>query len=172
MVNTLKDKDLPQPWFGKKTKELPVPKQTRAASKLLAAKEILHEELQEEPSTRPRQREKGKTERRTPAKGKKKAKSITTGTADVLLGRSKNPVPDPEELRRKRIEDAVACGRVVKTISNPAKRQSGPTTPSPEASEKNIDEDLATAGANMDSHTLSQDELIQISGGTYVKFRP
>ena len=47
-----------------------------------------------------------------------------TGPAEVAAGRTKSHVADPSELRRKRCEDALACGRVVKTIAHPGKRPS------------------------------------------------
>lgn len=145
MVNILKEKDLPEPWFGKKTKAQPPPKQTRAASKLLAEKATVEDAVGGEPSISGKGRGKGKQEKHCAGMGRKKGKSIRTGTVDVMLGRSKNPVQDPEELRRKIIEDAVACGRVVKTISNPAKRQTCPTMATRDSSAEKIDEEMGTA---------------------------
>lgn len=86
---------------------------------------------------------------------KKKAKAVRTGTADVVLGRSKIAVPDPEELRRKRIEAAVACGRVVKTLSIPSTRQTCPTTAVGESSEENMHAELVTGGLEIHSHSPS-----------------
>ena len=51
-------------------------------------------------------------------KGKKQAKNLSTAVVDVVYGTFKNAVPDVEELHRKREEDTVRCGRVVKTIRN------------------------------------------------------
>ena len=88
-----------------------------------------------------------------------------TGSADVLLGRTKNPVADPTELRRKRIEDAVACGRVVKTIIYPAKRRSCPTTADTKSSEHNTEDVLAAADNEIGSSSPCAGEKIALSGG-------
>jgi hypothetical protein len=67
--------------------------------------------------------------------GEKKAKAVPTGTADVVMGKSKYAVPDPEELRRKMITDAEACGRVVKSLSQTAAQKPCPMTSALEGSE-------------------------------------
>lgn len=95
MVNSLNDKDLPEPQFEKKGKAGPAPKQTRAASKKLAEEQTQEDDIVqepssrgrgcekamskepkdvevEEPSTRGRVRDKGKSKEPAPAKGKKK----------------------------------------------------------------------------------------------------
>lgn len=151
MKKTLKEKDLPEPWFGKRAKAVPAPKNTRAASKLLALEETVAEDVAKEPSAKGRGREKGKKVESAAGKGQKNGKKISTATADVVLGRSKSAVPNQEELRRKRIEDAVACGRVVKTISNPAMRKTCPTMARCDTSEEKMDEDMEAADAEHNS---------------------
>jgi hypothetical protein len=129
MVRTLKEKDIPEPWFGKKSKQsTSTPATTRAASKQMAHRQEIEDDIVEEPSAKGEAREKGKSKDDKPTKGKKKAKAVPSGTADVVMGRSKYAVPDPEELRRKMIAYAEACGRVVKSLSQPATRKSCPTT--------------------------------------------
>jgi hypothetical protein len=71
-------------------------------------------------------------------KGRKKAKAVPLATADVVLGRSKYVVPDSEELRRKIVADAVACGRVVNSVHQPTTRKSCPTTSVIEMSEETV----------------------------------
>ena len=129
MVRTLKEKDIPEPWFGKKSKQATfTPAQTRAASKQMAHHQDVDDDIVEEPSAKGETREKGKCKDDMRAKGKKKAMAVRPGTAEVVMGRSKYAVPDPEELRRKMIADAEACGRVVKSLSTPASRKSCATT--------------------------------------------
>jgi hypothetical protein len=53
MVKTLKEKDVPKPWFGKKSKHGTfTPKQTRAASKQMAQQQVVEDDIVEEPSGR------------------------------------------------------------------------------------------------------------------------
>lgn len=125
MVKTLKDKDIPEPWFGKKSKHVTI---TRATSKHMAQQTVVEDEIVEEPSAKGEARQKGKAKKDVAQKERKKTKAVPTATADVVMGRSKYVVPDPEEMRRKMIVDAEACGRVVKSLSKPAIRRSCPTT--------------------------------------------
>lgn len=128
MVKTLKEKDILEAWFGKKSKTMTTPKQTKAASKLIAEQQEVKNEVIEDLSTKGRWWNKGKAKTDVAVKGKKKAKALRRGAAEVVLGRSKILVPVPEEMQRKRIEDVVACGRVVKSIVHPATRKSCLTT--------------------------------------------
>ena len=117
MVKTLKEKDMPEPWFGKKTKHVTI---TRAASKQMAQHEVVEDDNLEEPSAKGATREKGKCKEDEVGKGRKKVKAVRPATAEVVMGRTKYVVPDPEEMRRKMIADAEACGRVVKSLSHTA----------------------------------------------------
>ena len=146
MVKTLKEKDIPEPWFGKKSKLVTTPKHTRAISKQMAHQQVVEDDVVEDPSMKGKAREKGKGKEDVAGKGGEKAKAMHPGTADVVLGRSKFVVPDPEELRRKRIADAVACGRVVKTLSQPTTRRSCPTMVVVETSEEKMHLELVTGG--------------------------
>lgn len=129
MVKTVKDKDLPKPWFGKNPKPTTTtPKRTRAASKLMEQHHVVDDDAVSEPSPKGEAREKGAKRDDVVGKGKKKVKSMRPGTADVVLGRLKYAVPDPEDMRRKRVADAHACGGVVKCVSQAATRMSCPTT--------------------------------------------
>jgi len=50
-------------------------------------------------------------------KGKRKEKTVSPTVVDVVLGKVQRFVADLEELRRKREEDTVKCGRVVRSIA-------------------------------------------------------
>ena len=110
-------------------------------------------------------RGKGKKKENVVAKGKKNMKVGRTHSAYVLIGRSKNPVADPTELRRRRIKDAAAYGRVVKMIIYPAKRRSCPTTADTESSEDNTEVVLAAADNEIGSGSPCAIEKIALSGG-------
>ena len=143
MVKTLKDMDAPEPWFGKKnSKATFTPKQTRAASKQMAQQRDTEDANMEEPSAKGEARDKGKRREDLASKGRKKAKAVRPGAADLVMGRSKYAVPDPAELRRKMIEDAEACGRVVKTLSQPTTRKSCPAPAAVETPEGTIQAEL------------------------------
>lgn len=157
-MRTLKEKDIPEPWFGNKGKSVNAPKQTRAASKIIAQQEVVEEVTVPKPSTRGRGRQKGKAKEVVPAKGRKNTKTLRSGTANILLGISKTTVPDPEELRRKRIEDAVACGRVVRTVAKQANRHACPTTAARSSSEEDIQAELEAGGTEMDCHSPSAND--------------
>lgn len=49
-------------------------------------------------------------------KGKKKEKTLSPAVVDVVFGRLQSSVADVEELRRKREQDTLKCGRRVKTV--------------------------------------------------------
>lgn len=145
MKKTLKEKDVPEPWFGKKSKHGTfTPKQTRATSKQMAQQQVVEDDIVEEPSGRGEAREKGKGKDDVNGKGRKKAKAVRPATADVVLGRSKYVAPDPEELRRKIVADAAACGRVVNSVHEPATRKSCPTTSVNEMSEERVTAEMVT----------------------------
>jgi hypothetical protein len=169
MAKALNDKDRPEPWFGKKGKPAPAPKQTRAASKKMTEEQNKEDNVVEEPSTRGRGRQKAKAKEPAPAKGKKKVNSLQTGAAQVVLGLTKSPVPNPEELRRKREQDALACGRVVKIVTKPSKRQSCPTILPHDSSEKLPVAELATGDDGKDCHSPSTLQLIHLSPGMKTK---
>lgn len=92
-----------------------------------------------------------------------------TGPATVVLGRTKNPVADPHELRRKRAEDAVACGRVVKTIPRPGKRRGSTTIADTESSDQKLDDGLAPAEKGMSSDSPATVEAIALAGSKMTK---
>lgn len=159
MVKTLKDKDLPEPWFGKNAKPVTItPKRTRAASKLMEQEHVVEDEAVEEPSPKGDAREKGAGRDDVSGKGKKKLKAVPTGTADVVLGRSKYAVPDPEEMRRKRIADANACGRVVKCVTQAATRKSCPSLAAAGTSCPRSPPNIVAGGVdNVKQHSRSPD---------------
>ena len=165
MVKGLKDTDLPEPWFGKKTKAISEPKRTKPTSSAMPAQQALEAETEGPGMDIGKGRGKGKKKENAVSKGKKNIKVGRTGPADILLGRNKNPVADPTELRQKRIEDAAACGRVVKTIIFPAKRRSCKTSADTKSNEQNMEEDLAAADNEIGSGSPSAIEKIALSGG-------
>ena len=88
-----------------------------------------------------------------------------TGPATVVLGRTKNPVADPHELRRKRAEDAVACGRVVKTIPRPEKRRSCTTIFDTDSSDEKSEDGLAPAEKELGSVSPPAVVALALSAG-------
>jgi hypothetical protein len=165
MVKGLKDTDLPQPWFAKKSKALSESKRTKPTSSQLPAAQPTEAETEGKGMDIGKGRGKGKKKENADAKRKKNIKVGHTGPADVVLGRTKNPVADPTELRRKRMEDAAACGRVVKTIIYPPKRRSCKTTTDTESSERNTEDVLAAADNEIGSGSPPAVEKIALSGG-------
>lgn len=185
MVKTLKEKDIPESWFGKKSKHVTI---TRAASKQMAQHQVVEDDLLEEPSAKGETREKGKGKEDVAGKGRKKVKAVRPATAEVVMGTSKYVVPDPEEMRRKMIADAEACGRVVKSLSQTSTRKSCPTTGVAETSEDRLQPELVTgdqsgspvpempaAEEGMDTQTqecgnaIADDIIITPSGQRYGK---
>ena len=145
MVKALKEKDAPEPWFAKKSKGVTItPKQTRAASKQMAQHEVVEGDIVAEPSGKGEARAQGKGKEHVAVKGKKTAKAMPSKSADVVLGRSKYAVPDPEELRRKIVADAAACGRVVTSLHQRITRKSCPTTSIIETSEEEVHATMVT----------------------------
>ena len=124
MVKTLKEKDIPEPWIAKKSKHATI---TRAASKHMSQHQDNEDDLLAELRAKGEASEKGKGKEDVAGKGRKKPKTVRHATAEVVMGRSKYVVPDPEEIRRKMIADAEACGWVPKSLSQPATRKSCPT---------------------------------------------
>ena len=161
MVKGLKGSDLPEPWFGKKSKALTEAKRTTPTSRGVHAQQVLDAETEGQCTNIGKGRGKGKKKVNTAAKGK----LGRTGPANVMLGRTKNPVADPTELRWKRIEDAIACGRVVKSIVHPAKRRSCPRTADIECSDPNAEDVLAAEFNEIGSGSPSAVEKIALSGG-------
>lgn len=146
MVTKLQEKDQPQAWFKKKTSKVMTTTQKKAASKIIAANDK-EDNVVAESNTRGRARAKAKPRTVPSGKGRKKGQNWPTATADVVVGRTKNPVLDVEELRRKREEDAAACGRVIKTISNAGKQTCCPTTTTPSSDGKGCNNDMVTCVA-------------------------
>lgn len=165
MGRKLKEKDIPEPWFGNKGKKATAPKHTRAASKTITEDEAVEEATIPQPTTRRKGRPKGKAKEAVAVKGMKKTKALRSGTADVVLGRSKPTIPDPEELRRKRIEDLVACGREVKVFTKPGTRHACPTTAINSSSKEDIQAELEAGGIEMDGKSPSPEDRMSPPGG-------
>ena len=165
MVKGLKGSDLPEPWFGKKSKALTEEKRTKPTSRGMPAEPALEAETEGQCMNIGKGRGKVKKKENPAGKGKNNMKLGRSAPTNVLLGRTKNPVADPTELRRKRIEDAIACGRVVKTIVNPAKRRSCPRTGDTERAEHNAEDGLAAAFNEIGSGSPTAIEKIALPGG-------
>lgn len=137
MVTTLQDEDRPQPWLKRKKPIAATTRETRTAAKASAGKE-----KEEDPNTSNvpvgsgRGRRKAKPKVVDTGKGKKTTKPMPQASVDVVLGRSENPVPNVDELRRKIEEDAKACGRITRTVSNPGTQKLCPNTTSTAPNDK------------------------------------
>lgn len=166
MVKSLKETDLPEPWFGNKSKAPTAPKRSRVTSKPMLAHSALEAEAEGQGMNKGKGHGKGKKKENTAGKGKNNVKYDRTRPADVVAGRTKNPVADPDELRRKRIEDALACGRVVKTILHPGKRRSCTTIADTESSEQKSKDVLAPVDKEMGSDSPCADQAIAQSRGS------
>lgn len=165
MVKSLKESDLPEPWFGNKSKAPPAPKRQRVTSEVMPEQEALEAEATGTCMKKGKGRGKGKKKENPTTKGKNNVKYDRTGPANVVLGRTKNPVADPDELRRKRAEDAAACGRVVKTIPHPGKRRSCTTTADTDSSDEKSEDGLAPAEKGLGSVSPPAVEATALSGG-------
>ena len=165
MVKRLKESDLPEPWFGHKPKAQTGTKQTRVSISTLPAHSAMEADADAQGTNKGKGRRKGKKKEKTAANGRNIVKIGRTGPADVAAGRKKCPVPDPTELRRKRCEDALACGRVVKTIAHPGKRPSTTVMDDTESSEQKSGDVLAPANVAMGSDSPCAVTVIAQSGG-------
>lgn len=160
MVKRLKESDLPEPWFAHKTKAPTGTKRTRVAPKTMPVHSALEAEAERQGTTRGKGRGKGKKQENATAKVKNNVTHDRSGPADVVAGRTKCPVADPNELRRKRIEDALACGRVVKTILHPGTRPGTTMIDDSESSEQKSGDVLAPATVEMGSDSPCAVEAI------------
>lgn len=166
MVKVLKETDLPEPWFGNKSKPTTAPKRTRVTPKAMPAHSALEAEAEGQGLNKGKGREKGKNKENVAKKGKLSVKIDRMGPTVVVAGRLKNPVADPHELRRKRVEDAYACGRVVKTIPLPEKRRSSTKIATTECSEQKSEDVMAQADKDMGADSPCAVEATAQSGGT------
>lgn len=120
MVMALEDEDRPQPWSTRKKPLATNTRETITSVKASAAKEKEQDTIFSSVSVASASGRKRATAKAVDSrKGKQKAKPMCKSTLDVVRGRSQNPIPDVEELRKKNEEDARACGRTVRTVSNP-----------------------------------------------------
>lgn len=165
MVKSLKETDLPEPWFGSKSKAPHAPKRPRAMSEVMPEQQALEAETMGTCTKKGKGRGKAKKKENPTGKGKNNVKYDRTGHADAVLGRTKNPVADPNELRRKRAEDAAACGRVVKTILHSGKRRTCTTIVDTESSDQQSEDGMALAEAEMGSGSRGAVEGIARTGG-------
>lgn len=165
MVKSLKETDMPEPWFGKKSGAPTAPKRTKVTPKQMPALVALEVEAEGQGMNRGKGRGKGKNNENAAGKEKTKVKYDRTGPAVIGAGRTKNPVADPDELRRKRIEDALACGRVVKTILHPEKRRNRTKSADTESSEQEVGGVLAPLDKELGSASPLAVEALAHPGG-------
>lgn len=116
---------------------------------------------------------------------------MRSGTTDLVLGRSKYAVPNPEEMSRKKIADANACGRMVKYVSQAATQTSCPTTALVGTSTESSPPELVTVGVDnvkepsrspdlgstpayegMDTHTQECENISAQSHRPYLRLSP
>ena len=113
MVTRLKAKDMPEPWHSSKKSTSATQVQKSSRSEVLPVEDSNEQNVQE------KQKRRGRPPRKSATKlvgAKKRTRPLPPSAVDVLLSLSQTTVPDVEELRQKRQEDAAACGRVVKTV--------------------------------------------------------
>jgi len=112
MVASHEDEDVAQPLLGKGKHGEENPKQTGSTRKVAAGRE-----LQGAKSTATVRRMKPETKVAGSKKAKKKGSSLPPAVMDAVFGTLQKSIPDVEELRRKRQEDAIKCGRGLRTIT-------------------------------------------------------
>lgn len=131
MKTTLVDADRPEPWLKKRKAATSTTRETRNSAKAVQGAEITAEPGSSEMPSAPRRgRKKSQAKQPGTIKGLKTTKPMAASTVAVVLGRGKNPIQDVLELRRKNEEDALACGRVVRTVANPVAQKQFPSTSS------------------------------------------
>lgn len=129
MLRNVEAEDRPQPWLTKKKPVARSTRGTRASAKANPGNDNEDETLLSNlASGSARGRRKGKSKKPESAKGMKKTQSMNSAAVAVVLGLAENTVPNVKEMCRKTEEDERACGRITRTVSNPAKRKSCPTT--------------------------------------------
>ena len=123
MASRLKLSDHPQPWFSKKKAK---GKTTREKKTVTTSTEVQNGGPENEQGNRHQQsRQCGQEEPKgiDSHKQKKSGKAVTASPLDSALRIPENAVADIEEQRRKREEDAAACGRTVKMVLTIRKRK-------------------------------------------------
>lgn len=93
-------------------------RQTRAGTKISSAPD--RNEVNKDPDMPPgssRQKKRVSKEMHT-KKGRKKGNPLSPVVVDVVFGRVQSVVPDAEELRRKREQDTLRCGRLVRRVGD------------------------------------------------------
>jgi hypothetical protein len=127
MLTSAVNASLPQSLLTKDRPSASNQRQTRANAKVT---DVIHKsvdtELQETLQGSSGRKKIGSKEH-VRMEGRKKGKPLSTALVDVVFGRPNNSMADEEELRRKRKEDTIRCGRLVKTV-----RSSSNDNPSPQ----------------------------------------
>lgn len=126
MVTALQEEDRPQPWVSKGKGVPPTTRETRTSARAGASKNA--EDKGKNPKLADGVRGRKQTKALPPPRGMKTSHPVPLGSTGKVLGQPHLPTVDVEELCKKTEEDAVACGRVVKKISNPNTRKNFSTT--------------------------------------------
>jgi len=117
MVSSVNNKDLPETSLEKEKHRENSPRQTRATRKVaaLSKRSEIKKQAQDLSGKIIWQRKSG-VQGSGSGKGKKKGSSLSPVVMEVVLGTLQNAIPNVDELRRKRQEDALKCGRIPRTI--------------------------------------------------------
>lgn len=159
MVTSLPLEDRPEPWLKKRKTVAATTRETRKSAKAVATMEATKEPAQSnQPGGFVKGRKKSQSKVHDTPKGLKKTQPIGAASVAVVLGRAHNAIPDVQELRRKTEEDALACGRVTRTVSNPGKATERPTTTQPAQTE----EDNFESVANLPSSVCGRPETLLV----------
>ena len=120
MATHLKASDQPQPWFSPQNVNDRTARQRRSnVSSSVVEEEITDNRAEGDRKTKQR-RSAGKQKSSDGGKGMRKGKGKSTSALDAFLKIADTVVPNVDELRRKREEDAVACGRPVRKFCDPS----------------------------------------------------
>ena len=129
MVTRLKAKDRPEPWHSSRKSTAATEVQKSSRSEVSPAEENNVQNVEGKQKRRGPPAGKSATKVVGATKGTKRRRPLPPSAVDVLLNLSQTTVADVEELRRKRQEDAAACGRVVRTVSALMKTKSTGSPP-------------------------------------------
>ena len=91
-----------------------------------------------------------------------KGKNVSPAVVDVVFGRVTNPVADIDELRRKREEDTLKCGRTLRSAGNSQHRSQSPLKPINSSEEEDVGKEVAAKMRSDISHRAERVSPIPI----------
>ena len=124
MATRSKCNNQPEPWFSKKKTNARIPGQEKKVTSSTAVKEYGCDKLKDHHESKSRRRVEVEPVSLDKSKHKKSRKKKSSSAFNTPFTIPKTAVADVEELRRKREQDVVACGRTVKTVFTASKRKS------------------------------------------------